>query len=299
MDYFFEISIIIFTAILTIIPFTGDLWIKKKRKFKFHKRGIAFIVFSILGLLFTIVHIVREINQQGERDSTINKTLDNTEKIVSRVEISALEMETKLARIDSLNTKLDSLNSKTINSINTRNNILDNFNELNSRISKIYKQEELKIKQAVPLVNILDKVDWEIKDRTYQISIFFTNTGNRVAKNFDLKITYFNVNQNNSITSHSFITEDLHGTSDLPKGKKLLFTVPVSQSYYSKNDLKQGYMIVDFNYSDFITGEKFYGSERFIWRSLELDNLSWKYMPKTISNQLDEYLKSNNIKLNK
>lgn len=297
MKYFFEISIIVFTSIITILPFTGELWRKKKRKFKFYKRGIAFLVFSFLGLLFAIIHIIRETQEQDERDTTQNKTFDNTKIIMTRIDSSAMNLESKLIRIDSLNIKLDSLNHKTISSINNRNNILENFNLLNEKLGKIYAQETLKISENIPQINILDAVEWKIDENVYKISLQFTNTGGRMATNFNLKVTFFKVNQDNKIISYHDISKDLLGESEIPVDKKLMFRIPIIREKSDDNGIHRGFIVVHFKYVDFIDEREFIKEERFIWRSVEQDSLQWRSMPKSISKKLDNFIKVKGIKI--
>lgn len=302
MDNHISITIIILTLTITIIPFTGYLWSIKDNRIKIFKRGIIFLFAALIALIFGIVQIYRESSNQELRDGIQNTTLFNTEKIINNLDSITSNIEFKLRRIDSLNSKLDSLEVKTIASIDRRNEILNSFNRLNNQLEKIYTQQDLKIKENIPNVNILNDVRWVKERDIYGVELIFTNSGERLAKDLNIRVLFLGTDNFNRIINYKYLSNDLIGRDELPPiiktHKNLRFHFP-NYPQKTKNDtLPTGYIYVAYNYMDFITDSLFNKVDRYLWRGTKLDGLTWKSMPKSTSKYVDEYLKENRIEIN-
>lgn len=292
--------ILVLTLGMTILPITGKLWSIKESKLKIFWKGWTFIAFSVFALILGAIQINKESKLQSSRDSNQENTLNNTEKIITNLDSSMDKIELKLFRIDSLNIKLGSLEDKTTASIKERNNILNDFNELNKKLEKLYIQEETKIRENIPVVNILDNVKY-IKDKgTYKIEVMLSNSGERVAKNLNIEVWFFTTDIKGNIINHKLLSDDLLGGDDLPPtkstNKKIRYGFPNYPKISPKDSLTSGYLLVNFNYIDFILDTTIYKSEKYIWRRFDLDDLNWISMPKSYSEKLKKYLIEYNIK---
>jgi hypothetical protein len=296
MDIFLNLFVLALTLLITIIPITGDLWLTKDNKTKIFLRGRFFIGAAILALLVGVVQIIRSTNDQITRDSAQNKTLDNTEKIIGNVDTSTQKIKKTLLSIDSLNLKLDSLGIKTSTSIERRKDILNNFNSLNKQLEFIYKQQDLKLKENEPNVQILQEVKWVKVNDFYKIEIIFSNTGVRVAKSFDLGVIFFGTDKYGTILNSKYLSNDVVGEDDIPSKFGLKVHFP---NQNSKNDtLPVGCILIYYTFSDFITDKIYYKTAKYWWRGIKLDGLEWfNYANRSLSDNIDKYIRNNNIQL--
>jgi hypothetical protein len=301
MDNVLNAIIIFLTLSLTIIPITGNLWSRKGKKLKIFLRGKIFILTASIALLIGIIQVIRSSNEQRKRDSAQNKTLGNTEEIIGNVETSAQKIEKTLIRIDSLSYKLDSLEIKTNISIERRKDILNNFNRLNSQLERIYRQQDLKIKENAPNINILEEVKWIREYGINKIEITFSNSGERPAKNFNLGVIFFATDNSNKIINYKYLTDNLLGVDDLPSTNKtqmnLRFHFPNYPQNSSNDTIPAGYIYIYYNYLDFATEKIYHKNDKYIWRGTKLDGLTWISMPKSISDYVEKYIKENKIEL--
>lgn len=295
--------ILIFTLGITIIPFTGKLWLNEKNKIRILWRGIIFIVFCFFSLLFGVFQVSKESKIQSERDKYQKHTLSNTEKIIDSLEISMNSIEEKLIRIDSLNSKLDSLETKTIASIENRDKILLDFNKLNNQLKKIYIQQDMNIKENSPLVDIFGGVKWIKEKETYKIVIELSNEGERAAIDVNISTWFFIANNSGEIINHKVLSTELISGDNLPprnkSHKRMQYKFPNFPRATPNDSLSKGYILVNYGYKDFVTDIVFYKTKGFIWRGVKLDGLEWISMPVSISQKLDDYLLENNIVIKK
>lgn len=81
MDIILSIFILGFTLSLTIIPVTGDIISKKRRKIKLLFKGYIFYTIATLSLILGIIQIVRSTKIQKERDKIQTSILENTKQV--------------------------------------------------------------------------------------------------------------------------------------------------------------------------------------------------------------------------
>ena len=293
--------ILVLTLAMTIIPFTGKLWKIKHSKLKIFLRGWIFIVISIFALTFGIIELNKQSKKQISRDENQINTFNNTKILITNLDSSVDAIEQKLLRIDSLNVKLDSLESKTKVSIEKRDNVLSDFNSLNKKLEKIYIQEESKILENIPIVKILDNVEYVINNGDYKIQVLFSNTGGRAAQNLNFDIWFFLTNQNGQIISHKLLSNDLQNEDDFPPtkitNKKIQILTPNFPKLNPNDSLSPGYLLVKYSYNDFVLDTTFYKKEEYIWRSTKLDGKKWISMPKSYLIQLEKYIELKKINI--
>ena len=291
MGYF----ILILSLAMTIIPFTGKLWLMYNSKLKIFWQGYLFILFSILALVFGIIELNTKSKKEILRDKNQANTLNNTKKLIIKLDSGTDAIEQKLIRIDSLNIKLDSLESKTLSSIEKRDQILKNFNGLNKKLERLYDQEKRNILENIPIVKIVDDIKYELHSQGYKIQVLFSNVGGRAAQNLNIDIWFFLTNQNGKIESHMYLSNELRKEDDFPPtketNKKLKILAPNFPKLNPNDSLSSGYLLVSYNYEDFIIDTTFYKREEYLWRSISLDGKRWTSLPISNSLQLAKYLK--------
>ncbi len=300
MEIFLNVLLVVLMLVITVIPFLGNLWNLDRKKPKIYNNGFYFIGVVLLLIIFGVIQVFINDTNEDNRDLTNNKTLTNTYQIISRIDSNAIVLESKLVRIDSLNTKLDSLELKTVSTINKRNEILENFSLLNEKLERIYQQENDKLAENIPKIGIFNPIKWGIDNGTQKIFIEFSNIGGRFAQNFDIEVIYFETNKYNNIVRHKFLTDNYSSADVIPnnnQGRTLRYYIPLSsKTVLSLNKLPKGYIVVSYTYEDFINDKKYNDSSMYYWRGVKVDSIIWREaitMP--MISKVENYIKVNAV----
>jgi hypothetical protein len=260
--------------------------------------ALAIIVFSWLQEYF-------DGKEQESRDLALNTTASNTSRLITNVDSVILKVEKTLARFTGLGIRLDSLEKETNSSIAKGSEVLTNFNRLNERLEKITLQEEFKIKENGPSVNILNMPKW-IKNSNgeYLLNIEFSNSGDRIASELDIGVIFFGVNSESKVDKHKYLTTELQSTDLVPykNGSNIYW---IKSGGYPKNNpsetLSFGAIYVYYSYKDVALSSSFKRFKKYRYipssASLSQDKLSWFYADKTASSAIDEYIRSKRLTL--
>lgn len=297
MTYWKNIIILLFTLGITVIPMTGKLWSKDDKKI--YLRGWLFILLAVCSIIIGVLQFRQDFKEQETRDSNQLSVLKNTEDILGNLNSSMSSIENKLMRIEYLNNSLDSLEKKTQYTIIRRDEILMNYNRLNSKLENLYIAERIKLKGGIPIVNIFEEVKWSKDKGIYKINLTFSNSGERTANEFYFNVWFFNT-FNHKIVSHKLLSKNIIQGEDLP---------PVSRTGYNQqlsfpnntlsllDTLPIGCLWITYNYKDIILDTTIYKSSGYLWRGVNLDGLSWIMIPAFEKEQILKYANSKGIKL--
>jgi hypothetical protein len=299
MDYWKNIAILIFTIGITILPMTGKIWSIKEKKI--YWRGWLFIFFALCSLIIGFFQLRQDFNEQETRDNNQISVLRNTENILDNLNSSMVKIENKLLRIDKLNFKLDTLEHNTLSTIKRRDEILMDYNKLNTKLENLYLTEKIKIRENIPVVNVFEGVKWiKVKD-DYKIYIVFTNTGERIAKQLFYNVWFFNTLPDGEIVNHKLLSSYLTQGDDLSPVKRTEYNLSLlfpNVPLLSPNDsIPVGYLWINYNYKDYVIDTTINKTVGYIWRGIKLDSLNWISMPTYIKEKIFNYSKSKGIKL--
>ena len=298
MGYWKNIVILLFTLGITIIPMTGKIWSIKERKVFW--RGWLFIFLAICSLTIGYFQLRQDFKEQEARDTNQISVLKNTENIIGNLNSSMYSIENKLLRIEKLNIRLDSLDNMTRYTINRRDEILMNYNKLNSKLENLYVAEKIKLKAGIPVVNIFEGVKW-IKDKDiYKITMMLSNSGDRTASELFYNVWFFNTS-NDKILNLKLLSNHLIQGEDLLPVKRTDYNQQLSFPNFPLlsplDSMSTGYVWVNYHYKDIVLDTTIYKSAGYMWRGIKLDGFNWISMPTFIKDEIIKYAESKRIKL--